>query len=61
MGFGLNPWLGVADAVVHYHVDWAKMRLNERLKLTPDNEWFWHLLGLDQLLHYLTYVGLISL
>lgn len=51
---------GLIDAVVHYHVDWAKMNLNRRLGLGPTtHEGFWWLLGLDQYLHTLTYIGLL--
>lgn len=48
------------DFLVHYHTDLAKVKLCKRWGLKPDNsEWYWHLLGLDQLIHYLTYVGII--
>lgn len=44
------------DGVIHYHIDWAKMNIGKKFNLKPDNnEWFWVLLGADQLLHYLTY------
>lgn len=55
------PWtvavtLGSLDGLLHYHIDYAKMKLGAVYNLKPDNsEWFWILLGLDQLLHYLTY------
>ena len=53
-------WLVLADGVIHYHIDWAKVKLNTYYKLTPTtNEYFWHLLGLDQLLHYMTYAGMV--
>ena len=56
----LNPLLGLIDALIHYHIDWAKMSINKKMGWKPDNsEHFWTFLGLDQLLHYLTYVGLI--
>lgn len=63
----LVPFIGRAalmyaliDMVVHYHIDWAKMNLTRRHDLQPDNsEWFWILLGLDQLLHHLTYFLLV--
>lgn len=49
------------DAIIHYHIDWAKTNLNSRLKLTPTNSnWFWVLLGLDQLLHMITYLWIIE-
>lgn len=52
--------LAILDASIHYHVDYAKMKLGNIYNLKPDNsEWYWHLLGLDQLLHYLTYALII--
>ena len=45
------------DFVAHYHIDWAKQQLNRGLTM-KDYRW-WTLLGLDQCLHYLTYVGII--
>lgn len=63
----LSPFIGVAaltygliDMLVHYHIDWAKMNLSNKYELKPDNsEWFWLLLGFDQLLHHLTYFAII--
>jgi hypothetical protein len=57
----LAVMLALLDALVHYHVDWAKMNLNRRLQLDPSKEGFWWALGLDQLLHYLTYVVILFL
>ncbi len=52
--------LALVDGIVHYHVDWAKMNLNQKLGWGPlTHEQFWWLLGLDQYLHTLTYIGLI--
>jgi Protein of unknown function (DUF3307) len=60
MAQGIIISLAMIDGLVHYHIDWAKMNLNNHYKLTPTNsELFWHLLGLDQLLHYMTYVVLL--
>lgn len=56
----LNPVAALVDMLVHYHIDWAKMNINRYYKLTPTNsENFWRLLGLDQTLHLLTYIGLV--
>jgi hypothetical protein len=53
-------YLALADMVIHYHVDWAKMNLNAKMGWGPNtHEEFWWLLGLDQLLHYLTYVVIV--
>jgi hypothetical protein len=52
----------VADMLIHYHIDWAKMNLNAKFSWGPNtHEQFWWLLGLDQYLHALTYVFLTFL
>jgi len=54
-------WLVFADMIIHYHVDWAKMNLNAKLGWGPTtHEEFWWLLGLDQFLHTLTYIGIVA-
>jgi hypothetical protein len=56
------PWLAWADTVIHYHIDWVKTNFNARMGWNAaTHEQFWWLLGLDQFLHALTYVWLISL
>ena len=59
---GTSAWLfALVDTVIHYHIDWAKMNAGKRFDLKPDNsEWFWILLGFDQLLHHLTYFVLVA-
>ena len=53
-------YCALADFFVHYHIDWAKMTINKRYNLQPNNsERFWLLLGFDQLLHHLTYFALV--
>ncbi len=50
------------DFLLHYHIDWSKMNLNKTFNLKPDNsEWFWVGLGVDQLLHHLTYFLIVYL
>lgn len=60
---GADAWVyGVVDAMIHYHIDWAKMNLSKKLDLQPDNsEWFWITLGFDQLLHHLTYFAIVAI
>ena len=50
--------LSFADFVLHYHIDYFKQKLNKGLTTADRKFWIW--LGLDQALHYLTYVGIIS-
>ena len=59
---GLEPAfavvLGALDMIVHYHIDWIKMRFGTQDITTKS---FWTELGLDQLGHALTYIGLVWL
>ena len=53
---------GIADAVAHYHIDWAKVNITQTAgwESNKHNE-FWILVGLDQLLHQLTYVTIVAI
>lgn len=52
--------IALFDVVIHYHIDWAKMNLNKKLGYGPTtHEQFWWLLGLDQYLHAVTYIGFV--
>jgi hypothetical protein len=51
--------LSLLDGILHYHIDWAKQQFNKGL--TPADRMFWVWLGLDQALHYLTYIGILCL
>ena len=42
--------------VVHVLLDWGKAQWVQRLNITEANPRFWHLFGLDQWLHALTYL-----
>jgi hypothetical protein len=61
--FGLSAWLfAIVDMIIHYHIDWAKMNISMKFDLKANNsEWFWILLGFDQLLHHLTYFAIIAI
>ena len=58
---GLALAIIVGEFVIHYHLDWGKEQLVKRFELTQGNQWFWHLFGLDQLAHMVTYVVIIAL
>lgn len=52
----------VFDFVIHYHVDWAKVQINQRFGWDANkHKEFWWLLGLDQLLHSLTYLAIVAI
>lgn len=50
--------LPLFDFVVHYHVDYIKSRFGCK---DPSRKEFWNQLGLDQLVHYLTYITMVLL
>jgi len=58
------PWLALywafVDFVVHYHIDWAKMKIGKKYGYTPSDKQFWVWIGIDQMLHYLTYILIAS-
>ncbi len=49
----------VGEFLIHYHIDWTKEQFETRLKLNPNGAGHFILLGLDQLLHQLTYLGIV--
>jgi len=51
-------FLAVLDFIAHYHIDWAKMKINKKFGYTVENPKFWTLLGADQMAHQITYIGL---
>ncbi|HWA29955.1 MAG TPA: DUF3307 domain-containing protein [Rhizomicrobium sp.] len=57
------PWviagLIAAEFVIHYHTDWAKARIDGSLRLNDTNTLYWAIFGSDQLIHQLTYIGMI--
>ena len=52
--------LAVADALIHYHVDWTKAQISRRMNLTADDHGFWIAFGADQAIHQATYLGFIA-
>ena len=51
----------IAEFVVHYHIDWAKMNINKKMGWGANTHAeFWYLTGFDQYLHMITYVVIIG-
>ena len=48
------------EFVVHYHIDWGKEQITRRYG-AGQNAFFWRMIGLDQLLHQLTYVAIAAI
>lgn len=51
-----NPLAAIIDAVVHYHVDYAKAKLSSAYHPVDRQYWWW--MGVDQFLHACTYIFL---
>ena len=60
VAIGTALLLALAEATVHYHIDWAKARAVRRRDLDVSQTAFWHFLGLDQGAHQLTYIALLA-
>lgn len=60
---GLPAWLiallVLGEGIVHYHVDWAKDRIQTGRDMNATEGRYWALFGLDQFLHQMTYVAML--
>ena len=59
-GPGLLAALLAAEAVVHYHLDWAKDNFVARRGLTTTDRVYWYAAGIDQGLHQATYLAMAA-
>ena len=50
----------MGEFAIHYQVDWAKEQVGRRLLATTQTACYWHALGIYQLLHELTYIGIVA-
>jgi hypothetical protein len=48
--------LAVFDSVIHYIVDWSHRRIT--VKMSTDSNVFWMWIGVDQLVHAMTYLSI---
>lgn len=53
--------IATLDFAIHYHTDWAKININKKHNYTVETPEFWMWLGLDQLVHQLTYLLILYL
>ncbi len=58
-GPALATGLLAAEFLVHYHIDWAKEQIVRSHGWSSQDRNFWWALGIDQLLHGLTYVAIL--
>lgn len=50
----------VIEAIIHYHIDWAKGRYSNLTKQTPQDSGYWRAIGVDQAMHQLTYIAMAT-
>jgi Protein of unknown function (DUF3307) len=58
-GAGLAALLLAGEFLAHYHIDWLKEQIVKHEGWSPNDTVFWWALGIDQLLHGLTYVAIL--
>ena len=49
----------VVEFAIHYVIDYVKVAISRRKPAGPNTRFYWALHGADQLVHQLTYTGLI--
>jgi hypothetical protein len=49
-------WVSTLEAVLHYHIDWTKVKFGIKDITKP---MFWTQFGLDQLAHQITYILMV--
>ena len=52
--------IALGEFVAHYHIDWLKEQIVRRNGMTMQDPGFWHVLGIDQLIHGLTYIAIVA-
>lgn len=57
---GLIAALVLIEFVIHYHVDWLKINIDRRFKLTMQQSAYWMVFGTDQMIHQLTYAAFLA-
>lgn len=53
--------LPIFDGVLHYHIDYVKSNVWKTKAYTSAHQMYWVTHGVDQLLHFLTYVAIVAL
>lgn len=54
--FLLIPVIAIVEGIIHYHIDWVKVRFGTKDNTSPA---FWAQFGLDQLAHHLCYLCIV--
>lgn len=52
--------ISLIEGILHYTIDFSKQNINIAMDWTSNNSEFWILLGVDQLAHYMCYIGILT-
>jgi len=58
--FGLALAIVAAETFAHYHIDWLKERIMAERNWGVEDREYWRMFGIDQMLHQLTYIGIVA-
>jgi hypothetical protein len=61
IGWPISLALGIADAVIHYHIDYVKSNVWKDYNFGPQDQLYWVTHGVDQFAHFLTYLVIVYL
>jgi hypothetical protein len=50
----------IVEFLVHYHMDWTKATIDRVYQWGAQSQRYWILFGVDQLVHQLTYLGIVT-
>ena len=51
----------IGEFLIHYHTDWTKANVDRHYDWGQGDARYWMLFGADQLVHQLTYLGIVTL
>jgi hypothetical protein len=60
-GIAVGAAVLLGEFVAHYHIDWAKDNLMRSAHLVVTDSRYWLTIGIDQLLHHLTYLAIAAI
>jgi len=58
--FGLALAIVAAETFLHYHIDWLKERIMVERNWGVEDRGYWRMFGIDQMLHQMTYIGIVA-
>ena len=54
-----TSWIVAGEFIIHYHMDWIKVKVTNHYKWTASDQMYWWMTGFDQWIHQMTYVAMV--